>query len=161
MRIECLSCYAVFDVPEQRLEAVRTVRCGFCQHVWAAPAPQDVSGFDDHLSAAHVSEAQERFDDVLEGAEPMPEALDVPSAAPTPEVEPERRRGPSFHVSSETPWQRSAAPAPEEKKTLGSQRLWTAAWAGSFLCVLGLGGMAWHQYAAPVQHVMHNVWHKA
>jgi predicted Zn finger-like uncharacterized protein len=43
MNIECPNCHAAYDVPDSRLGARRTVRCGACGHAWpadhAAPAP--------------------------------------------------------------------------------------------------------------------------
>ncbi|GBR50312.1 hypothetical protein AA106555_0164 [Neokomagataea thailandica NBRC 106555] len=113
----------------------------------------------------------QRFDDVLDGAEPMvaDEALMLPEDKPrreslfaeSPAQENEPKRGPVFHIASETPWEGLVRNVPVEKKPLGSKRLWMAAWAGSFLCVIGLGGLAWHEYHSTVQQALHNMQHKA
>jgi predicted Zn finger-like uncharacterized protein len=42
MNLECPSCHAAYDVPDDRLGSRRVVRCGTCDHKWAVGTRESV-----------------------------------------------------------------------------------------------------------------------
>lgn len=165
MHVECPQCQAVFDVPSERLRMVRQIRCGCCGHSWAPELPASSDVIQTVLHANHAESTEKsRFQDVLDGAEPMSETLDMaPSAQPSAE---EESRVGEDHAEAlprhalKAPMQKMGL-SPARTENIGSPRFWMIAWIVSLLVFVGIVVAVGLEYPSAIKALAHRAEHMA
>jgi predicted Zn finger-like uncharacterized protein len=131
MRIDCPSCNAAYDVPEDRLVAGRAVKCARCAGMWTpVPALSPQQAREPGLTAAPVAEPRA-------GVEHDPDAAELPGILPAAAAVPEALPAPPAIAPL-------SSPAPARRR---SKAPLAAAWLLTIAVLAGLGWAAFDRRA--------------